>query len=431
MSVLQMGSVYRYGRPYSHAQATVDGLPNYFHAVYTADQKLPLLEAGINPIRVAAAVDGRRRPAILISSSPHKIGSEETPWQDSFDSDNGVITYYGDNKTRTRDAADAPGNELLLDALRAHTSPDPAEREVAIPLVFFQRVIHAGRTKGQVRFHGFGIVTGAERVTQVHRKNRIYFSNYRFEFAVLSLSHENEQFDWSWIDARRDTKVTAAQTASLAPKAWRDWLKGGPTVLDKCRRRVSKLLVTAASEQRPAKGSREERVLREVYAFYHGRKARFEALASVITASIVSRSGGMYHEGWVTPGSSDEGIDFVGRIDIGAGFARTKLVVLGQAKCESPTSATGGINVARTVARLRRGWIGAYVTTSFFSDKVQREILDDQYPIMLIHGLDLATEVDRLTLERGFGTVADFLKEVDRRYEAMIRQRRAEEILHE
>ena len=44
----------------------IDGLPNYFHIVHTAGQKLPLLEAGINPIRVAAAVDGRRRLLALI-----------------------------------------------------------------------------------------------------------------------------------------------------------------------------------------------------------------------------------------------------------------------------------------------------------------------------------------------------------------------------
>jgi hypothetical protein len=426
-----MGSVYRYARPYSHISTTVDGLPNYFHEVYTSGQKLPLLEAGINPIAVIGALDGRRTPAILISSSPHKIGSEETPWQDNFDSDNGVITYYGDNKTRTRDAAAAPGNEVLLEALKVHTSPDRSDRELAIPLVFFQRVVHAGRTKGHVRFHGFGLVTAAERVTQLHRKKKDYFANYRFEFAVLSLAHENELFNWAWIDARRNNTLTLKETQSLAPKAWRAWVEGGLTVLDKWRRRVSKLLITVASEQRPAKGSREDRVLREVYAFYHGRKSRFEALASVVTGSIVSRSGGMYHEGWITPGSSDEGIDFVGRIDIGAGFARTKLVVLGQAKCESLNSPTGGINVARTVARLRRGWIGAYVTTSFFSDRVQREIIDDQYPIMLVHGLELAREVERLSLERGFATVEEFLKEVDGRYKQMIRQRRAEEILRE
>jgi hypothetical protein len=431
MGILEMGSIYRYAKAKNHTPAQIDGLRNYFHEVYTQGQKLPLLESGINPIAAATAVDGLRTPAILISSSPHKYGSEETPWQDTFDSDNGVIVYYGDNKTGLQDAGDADGNKALLSVLKVHTSPDRSERKRAIPLVFFQQIAHGGRIKGQRRFHGFGIVTRAERVTQLNRRKNDYFANYKFEFTVLSVAHENERFDWSWIDARRNNQLTLRQTESLAPKSWRDWITGGQNVLDKCRRRVAKLLVTSTSAQRPLNGSREDRVLREIYGFFHGRKSRFEALASVVTGSVVSRAGGTYYEGWITRGSSDEGIDFVGRIDVGSGFARTKLVVLGQAKCESLSSPTGGINVARTVARLRRGWLGAYVTTSFFSDRVQREIIEDQYPILLIHGLDLAREVDRLSLERGFATVADFLKDVDGRYDQMIRQRRAEEILRE
>ena len=52
-------------------------------------------------------------------------------------------------------------------------------------------------------------------------------------------------------------------------------------------------------------------------------------------------------------------MDFVGRLDVGSGHSTAKLVVLGQAKCEKLQSATGGNHIARTVARLRRGWIGA------------------------------------------------------------------------
>jgi hypothetical protein len=73
--------------------------------------------------------------------------------------------------------------------------------------------------------------------------------------------------------------------------------------------------------------------------------------------------------GWITPPSSDGGADFVGRFDVGDGFARARLVVLGQAKCE--TGATGGLHMARTIARLRRGWLVVFVTTSYFSEGVR------------------------------------------------------------
>jgi hypothetical protein len=57
--MLQMGEVYRYAKPYQMAPAT----------------------------------------------SPHKIGSKQTPWHDIFDSDNGHILYFGDEKTPGHDPA--------------------------------------------------------------------------------------------------------------------------------------------------------------------------------------------------------------------------------------------------------------------------------------------------------------------------------------
>ena len=43
------------------------------------------MESGINtPAAVRGSDGAQRRPAIIISSSPHKRGSSETPWQDFF-----------------------------------------------------------------------------------------------------------------------------------------------------------------------------------------------------------------------------------------------------------------------------------------------------------------------------------------------------------
>ena len=40
-----------------------------------------------------------------------------------------------------------------------------------------------------------------------------------------------------------------------------------------------------------------------------------------------------YETGWVTPGSGDEGVDFVGRLDIGNDtFANSSIIILGQSK---------------------------------------------------------------------------------------------------
>jgi hypothetical protein len=86
---MRIGDVYRYARPYSVLPEKIDGLVNYFYATQTGGCTLALLEKGINAIGTIEAPEGFRRPAILIRSSPHKIGSYETPWQDVFDTDNG------------------------------------------------------------------------------------------------------------------------------------------------------------------------------------------------------------------------------------------------------------------------------------------------------------------------------------------------------
>src|SRR5690606_28585141 len=131
----------------------------------------------------------------------------------------------------------------------------------------------------------------------------------------------------------------------------------------------------------------------------------------------------------LTRSTGDGGLDFVGRVDLGEGMARTKLVLLGQAKCERIGSPTGGVHIARTVARLRRGWLGAYVTTSFFSEAVQREVFEDQYPVMLINGADLAGETTKLQLASGIPTLEGFLEHVDATYEEQVSARKPEEIL--
>jgi Restriction endonuclease AspBHI N-terminal/Restriction endonuclease len=429
IGTLRIGRIYRYARPYGPTPAEIDGLPNFFAHVASSGMTLPTLERGINAMRAVAAGEGGRRAAILISSSPHKVGSDFTPWQDTFEPDLGFVRYYGDNKSSSSEPQQAPGNEVLLHEFQLHSSPIEAQRLRATPLVLFERVTVEGRQKGNVKFAGLAVIERAECVTQFNPATQEYFTNYVFEFAVLSLTRENDCLDWSWVAARRDAATTLETILRKAPLAWQEWVRFGNDALPRLRRHVSRVSVVPTSEQRPDKGSREDGVLKQIYGHYTGRKCHFEALASSVAAQVLSKSGTIYREGWITPGSGDHGTDFVGRLTIGSGFASVKLVVLGQAKCESLTSPTGGVHVARTVARLRRGWIGAYVTTSYFSEPVQREVFEDQYPIVLVHGRDVAQTAVQLAHEGGHKEVDAYLSTLDERYESLISHRRPEEIL--
>jgi hypothetical protein len=427
--ILRMGQILRDARPKSATPERHGPYVNLYAATHVDGAKLVPFDAGINPIAMVGASDGPRRPAVLVASSPHKLGMTENPWQDVFDTDNGYVRYYGDNRTPGVDPATKPGNRALILAHRSQAHHDPLERARSAPLLLFRRVPREGAAKGFVEFHGVAIVTAVELVTQYSAKAGGTFANYAFEFLVLDVSHEAELLDLAWINARRDPARSIGETQASAPWAWREWVVHGSVALNRIRRRVSKLQVEGKQAQVPPAGSKEAQLLQQVYEFYDGKKARFEALAQVVAERVISPAGGQYMPGGLTRATADGGIDFIARLDVGSGFGRAKLIVLGQAKCERPGSSTHGNHIARTVARLRRGWLGVYVTTSFFSAQTQREVIEDRYPIVLICGRRVAEEVHKLLIEKGSDDLPALLNEIDAGYEGALAPRDPEELL--
>jgi hypothetical protein len=426
--MMQMGEILRYGLPKDPVPGVIDGLPNFWHETVAPDGTLTLMERGISPIGAVRTANGARAPAILIRSSPHKAGSEVTPWQDHFDPDHGHIRYYGDSKATSRvSAAETVGNKALLEAFGAHRAGTANERAQAVPLVCFRGVPFRKAAKGHVQFCGIGVLWRAELVAQWDAKTARSFANFVFDILVLSLAAEDERLDWAWINRRRDPAISTGGCLELAPRAWREWVKDGDAALPRVRRSVHRLRTVGRAAQVPLPGSREDAALRQVLEFYRRRKPRFEALAEVVAERVLRGEGADYRPGWITPPSADGGADFVGRLDVGSGFSRTRLVVLGQAKCEA--GAVAGLHLARTVARLRRGWLGVFVTTGYFSLAAQRELLDDQYPLVLVHGARLAQEVLQLAFERHGSSVATLLEAVDAAYAMRLQVRRPEEIL--
>lgn len=427
MSKLTIGTIYRYSSSNPVDIPVLDDLPNLLFHTNTIGENKALLEAGINPIRAVKSLSGLRTPAILISSSTHKQGSKENPWQDEFDVDNGYIKYFGDNKS-IGDPAKAPGNANILGQFLLHSSDTLEKRLEAVPFLFFKSVKVGDRVKGNRIFQGVGLLRSAELVTQ-YQKDIGYFTNYVFEFDVLDMRKDFEIFSWDWISARRNPNLTNEEILNLAPKSWQLWVKQGEITRDKLIRRVHKITAIGKQDQLPVTGTREDKCLSEIYNFYDGRKHHFELLASKVVANIIRQTGGNYKEGWITQGSGDGGIDFVGRIDLGTGFSKVEVIVLGQAKCEAYTTPTNGVHLARTVARLKRGWIGAYVTTSFFSERSQLEISEDSYPLMTVNGLELARETLKLVELTGSSSIVGFLENLDNNYSDYIQKKKPEDVL--
>nr|WP_241728629.1 restriction endonuclease [Nocardioides zeae] len=392
-----------------------------------------MLEAGINAPSEVFGSDGQRRPLVAIRSSPWKAGHESNPWHDEFDLDHGHVRYFGDHKPSTVGLPGATkGNRLLLEAARLHAGTTRQERLLAPPLLLFRSttVYRGGRAivKGHVEFCGAAIIERLEHVVQRDPETGKSFPNIALDLAVVA-GREIDGIDMRWIDDRRDPDLDSETALRYAPDSWVRWVKEGRVAIPGVRRRVLASSVKAAKDQQPVPGTPDADVLSTLYTFYDGRKHAFELLASQVAAEVLRESGARYKEGWLSRSSGDGGVDFIGRIDMGSLSASTPVVVLGQAKCIQPTSSVSPEQVARVVARLRRGWIGVYVTTGSFSKQAQIEIIDDQYPVVLIAGKTLATTVRRMAQANYGGDLDALLSATIDGYAGAITHRRPEEVI--
>ena len=69
---------------------------------------------------------------------------------------------------------------------------------------------------------------------------------------------------------------------------------------------------------------------------------------------------------------------------------------------------------------MKRGWIGSYVTTSYFSEAVQQEVKEDAYPIMMINGAKIAEIVEQELFENK-QTFDKYLGSLCIKYKTLIR----------
>jgi hypothetical protein len=254
---------------------------------------------------------------------------------------------------------------------------------------------------------------------------------------LIDLSAEGLNVAWEWIAARRDPTKSLEEALALAPRAWQQWVDLGPAVKEKMRQQLNRASTLSPTDQKPDPGTPAEDALRYVVSHYKRLgpyqgvgEHRFEGLASEIAGSSL-RSSGQYRPGWITKRAGDGGIDFVSRLDLGAGAGSLKLVVLGQAKCIAGTApVTSGLDLARTVSRLDRGWVGAFVTTGYFSDQAQREVLSDRFPLLMLNGRHVGETVVKEAALRGL-TVADYVHTVDAEYDTRLSSRQPAEILRD
>ena len=324
-------------------------------------------------------------PVINFHSNPNKEDKLQTPWRDLIFQEEGRVVYNGDNKTSSLEASSTFGNKHVLSILKLYFSSKEEDRLKAVPIIVTSTLDINGKT-GFRKFIGFGIIErNPVLVQQYEKKTNKVFSNYQFEVTLFKLD-DGEKFNWDWIDDRRDEFISIKESLKRAPKSWKDWVKYGNSVISRNKLRIKSYRIISEEDQSkmPLKNqSVIDSLLTEHYPDPKRDGIRFEALASFITKLYFSSE--KYFRGWITKGSGDRGVDYVGRLDIGDdNFSKTSIVVLGQSK--RYRGSISGEKLTRVASRMTRGYIGVVVTLSTFTSAAQEEIKDDKLPIILING---------------------------------------------
>ena len=422
---LRIGEIFRLSNDYStDSQEYIDGVKNFIY--WTKSENIEStfrFERGIHKTKKINAIDFNRDPIIIVSSSPHKAGTENTPWKDRYDPDNGTVIYYGDCKNNETNPAEASGNKVLMEEWKKHSSNDKSERKKATPIVFFERI-----KKGYLQFHGVGILEKVSLITQ--RGNESEFTNFEFEFCILDLSKENNLLDWDWISDRCNKALNINEANKKAPESWKYWINNGNDKIEKVRRHVLKSKIIKEKDQKTLTGSFEEKILNKIVKHYKGKELNFELFALQITQFFFMDNNIKYLDGYITKGSGDKGIDFISRIDIGQDISGIKLIVIGQAKCQSRT--INSKDIARTIAKLKRNYVGVFVTNSIFSQQTQEEILEDQYPLIMINGNKIAELTNKYILDssRDLNKLQEYLDNLDEQYESYKSNIRPDDIIY-
>lgn len=310
-------------------------------------------------------------------------------WPDSLDPVSGIFIYFGDNKKPGHDihATKRKGNEILrytFDCLHLN------ERRNIPPFFIFTKA-----SKGRdVHFRGLA-VPGAKGIAQTEdlvaiwkTKENHRFSNYRATFTVLDIPIISR----SWIeDILEGNKVS-----ENAPAGWKEWVLYGKYVPLEAPRTSE---YRTMQEQVP-QTDLQTRIIQEIVNFFKNHNEKeyaFEKCAAeivrIMDRNIVNCE--------VTRPWRDGGRDALGTYRIGNDQNAINVEFALEAKCKNINSGSGIKDTSRLISRLRHRQFGIFVTTSFVSTQAYQEIVEDQHPVLIISGIDIAN----ILINSGMNTV--------------------------
>jgi hypothetical protein len=311
-------------------------------------------------------------PRLVVLTSSGK----DPDWPDDIDRENGVYTYYGDNKKPGRGLHETGrlGNLMLRDMFeKSHGSKN--DRAMVPPVLVFSST---GEWR-DMKFLGLAVPGGenldssSDLVAVWRQRGEMRFQNYQAKFTILDVG----EIPMTWLE---DVKQGRPLSDSC-PAVWQLWVE---TRRYKPLKAPRSLEFRKKDEQFPVddKGSR---LIALIHEYFSGDPFRFEAcameLAEMMLKNVVSRD--------MTRRTADGGRDAIGKFRIGEGPSAILVDFALEAKCYGPATPVGVKDVSRLISRLRHRQFGILVTTSFLAQQAYEEIKEDGHPVVIISAVDI------------------------------------------
>lgn len=300
----------------------------------------------------------------------------EVEWPDSLDYETGIFTYFGDKRS-PGDLHDTTvgGNRFLRSTFnKLHTG----QRQQIAPILVFEN--YKGSDGTYMRFLGLAApgaqgVSAFDDLVAVWRvKDRNRFQNYRATFTIL----REDVVQKAWLEDM--VNGVSPSVSSNCPEAWHRWVDSGLYEALTCERKRE----PRSKDQQLPQTLQEKETLARVTGSFSDREFEFAAV------EIVQLMDSRFSEFTVTQRVRDGGRDATGSYRVGHDNHQIHLSAIVEAKLWREESDVGVKPMSRLISRIKHRDIGVFVTTSCFNKQVQQELIDDNHPVILVSGGDIA-----------------------------------------
>ena len=384
----------------------------HIDAIYLGGSAGNISDEPLNKLVPGLSNAGGFRQIVKVANKPKRVrlcalvsSGTDPDWPDNLDQERGVYTYFGDNrKAGNHDMHDTSrgGNVILRDAFtHLHTN----KRNLIPPFLIFEKEPMRGFA---YKFKGLAVpgVKGlgpSEDLVAIWKSdsNNNRFLNYRSRFTVLNI----ETIPRAWL---AEIQKTGESNGIHAPAVWKEFLETGKTPALLAPRTIK---IRSKDEQLP-ENKHEWEVLNTIVKHYK-KHPKGEFAFEKCALEICLLSDDKIFELNLTPPTRDGGRDGIGIYRLGKDFSYINIDFSMEAKCYDPQNSNGVKLTSRLISRLKNRQFGYFITTSFVAPQAYNEIIDDNHPVIIYAGRDIA----KILIQQGYNSeskVLEWLEVIDR-----------------